>query len=502
MKTNNFIRAVERAIATHGMLRGGERVGVAVSGGPDSVALLHALHELSTRLDITLGVVHLDHQLRGPESDQDREFVTELARKLEMEADLRSFAVAAEARAAGDNLEQAARKIRYEYFRSLVDGGRYDKIAVGHTRSDQAETVLFRLLRGSGGAGLAAVRPVLGERIIRPLIQTTREDVVAYLARHGYEYRLDSSNLDTSRARNRLRHELLPQLQRDWNPNIINTLANMAEWSRAEEEDWAERLSALAPKHLIGADGALSFDVDLLRPLSLAATRRLMRHAIEQVRGDLLGIDFDHVESLRRLTEEGRGSGQLDLPGLHAQRSLGQVRLTPSPTSTPQAAGSYTVRVDAPGRFSGPWGTSLVTLKLYYRENLAPEQGYNGECRNLLDWEKLPRPLRLRNWRAGDCYHPAGRTGTKKLKSLFHEQRIAAWRRGSWPVLVGDVQTKSPNVAASAEAGGEEIVWARSFGPAERYAAEENSRVLLEISELAPGDDDFLDPSEDAGRLR
>ena len=143
-----------------------------------------------------------------------------------------------------------------------------------------------------------------------------------------------------------------------------------------------------------------------------------------------------------------------------------------------------------------------MTLKLYYRESLAPEQGYNGKCRTLLDWEKLPRPLRLRNWRAGDCYHPAGRTGTKKLKSLFHERRIAAWRRGSWPVLVGDVQTKSPNGATSAEAGGEEIVWARSFGPSARYAAEENSRVLLEISELAPGDDDFLDPSEDAGRLR
>ena len=502
MKTNNFIRAIERAIATHGMLRGGERVGVAVSGGPDSVALLHTLRELSTPLDITLGVVHLDHQLRGPESDQDREFVAELARKLEMQADLRSFAVAAEARATGDNLEQAARKIRYEYFGSLVDGGRYDKIAVGHTRSDQAETVLFRLLRGSGGAGLAGVRPVLGERVIRPLIETTREDVVAYLARHGYEYRLDSSNLDMSRARNRLRHELLPQLQGHWNPNIINILANMAEWSRAEEHDWAERLPALARTHLTSTDEGLSFDVVSLRPLSLATTRRLLRHAIEAVRGDLLGIDFDHVESLRRLTEEGRGSGQLDLPGLHAQRSLGQVRLTPSPASTPRAAGSYDVCVDAPGRFSGPWGTSLVTLKLYYRENLAPERGYNGKCRSFLDWEKLPRPLRLRNWRAGDCYHPAGRTGMKKLKSLFLEQRIAAWRRGSWPVLVGDVQTESANVAASADGGGDEIVWARSFGPSARFAAEENSRVLLEIREVAPGDDDFLDPSEDAGRLR
>ena len=497
----NFIRGIEDTIAKYGMLRPGERVGVAVSGGPDSVALLYALRELGPRLGVTLGVVHLDHQLRGPESDRDREFVAELSHELGFEADLGSFAVASEARKRGDNLEQAARKIRYEYFRSLVDDGRYDKIAVGHTRSDQAETVLFRILRGSGGAGLAGVRPVIGKRIIRPLFEVTREDVMAYLEGRGYEFRLDSSNLDTGRARNRLRHDLLPHLRIDWNPNIINTLANMAEWSRAEEEDWAARLPALARTHLTPTDGGLGFQVDSLRTLSLAATRRLLRHAIEQVRGDLLGIDFDHVESLRRLSDETRGSGRLDLPGLRVQRSLGEVRLSPVPAPSGEDAGSYNLGVDAPGSFSGPWGTSLVVLKLYYRENLAPEQGYNGDWRGLLDWEKLPQPLRLRNWRAGDCYQPAGRTGAKKLKSLFQEQRIVVWRRSNWPVLVGDARTQVAAGPDSNEPKGEEIVWARTFGVSARFAAQENSRVLLEIREVPRNEVDFLDPSEDAGRL-
>ncbi len=486
MEIENFIRGIEATIAKHGMLGRGERVGVAVSGGPDSVALLYALRELGPRLGVTLGVVHLDHQLRGSESDRDREFVAELACKLGFEASLTSCAVAAEARRTGDNLEQAARKIRYEYFRSLVGEGRYDKIAVGHTRSDQAETVLFRILRGAGGAGLAGVRPVVGEHIVRPLFEVTREDVMAYLGGHGYDYKLDSSNLDPGRDRNRLRHDLLPHLRSNWNPNIVNTLANMAEWSRAEEEDWTARLPALAKTHLTAADGGIGFQVDSLRPLSLAATRRLLRHAIEQVRGDLRGIDFNHVESLRRLSDETQGGGQLDLPGLKAQRSLGEVRLSPARVPSGEEPGPYDLNVDAPGRFSGPWGTSLVILKLHYRENLAPEQAYNGKWRSLLDWEKLPRPLRLRNWRPGDCYRPAGRTGAKKLKSLFHEQRIAVWRRGGWPVLVGAEQSRIDSEPEGNEPKAEEIIWARTFGPSARFGAEENSRVLLEIREVAP----------------
>ena len=501
MEIEKFIPGIKATITKYGMLRRGECVGVAVSGGPDSVALLHALRELGPRLGITLGVVHLDHQLRGVESDRDREFVARLARDLGLEADLRSVAVALEARRTGDNLEQAARKIRYEYFRSLVDAGRYDRIAVGHTRSDQAETVLFRILRGSGGAGLAGIRPVMGEQIVRPLLEVARDDVMAYLSGNGYEYRLDSSNLDPGLARNRLRHDLLPHLQSDWNPNVVNTLANMAEWSRAEEEDWAARLPELARTRLTPTDGGLGFQVDALRPLSLAATRRLLRHAIAHVRGDLRGIDFDHVESLRRLSAETRGSARLDLPGVRAQRSFGEVRLSPVPTPDRPNPTSYNLGVDAPGRFAGPWGRSLVILKLYYRENLAPQQGYNRKWRSLLDWEKLPRPLRLRNWRAGDCYQPAGRSAVKKLKSLFHEQRIAVWLRGDWPVLVGDARTEAAARREKTEPRGEEIIWARTFGPSARFTAEQDSRVLLEIKEVASDEVDFLDPSDDAGRL-
>lgn len=481
MKNSGFIDRVTQTIAKHSMLLPGERVGVAVSGGPDSVCLLHILSELIVRLNITLGVIHLNHQLRGSESDRDAKFVVDLAHRLGLEMNLKSFPVAAIAKEKGENLEQAARTVRYEFFTNLVDDSQYDKVAVGHTRSDQAETVLFRLLRGAGSAGLSGVRPKLTSQVVRPLIEHTRDEVMAYLTSNNHAYRLDSTNFDTAHARNRLRHNLLPQLQRDWNPNVVNTLANTAEWARAEEEEWDTRLQPLEQSHLMLTEYGLSFRVDSIKTLSLATIRRLLRRAIKNVRGDLLGISFTHIESLRQLTETPKGTGSLDLPGMHAERSFGEIHLRPTKLpSTGRAL--YRVNVDAPGCFSGPWGGFSLTLKLHHREVSSSKQGYNGDWRGLLDWEKVPRPLYLRNWRAGDSYRPVGRSGVKKLKSLFQEKQVAIWHRETWPVLVCAARTDQTDTTQIGE-DVEEIVWSRTFGPSSRFSAAKNSRILLEIRE-------------------
>lgn len=505
VKNGDFINRAKRTITKRTMLLPGERVGVAVSGGPDSVCLLHTLRKLAPRLKIKLGVIHLDHQLRGVESADDLKFVANLADEFELETDFKSFPVASAVQETGENLEQVARTIRYKFFATLIDSGRYDKIAVGHTRSDQAETVLFRFLRGAGSAGLAGVRPMLTSQIVRPLIELTRDDVMAYLDHHNYGYRLDSTNRDLSRARNRLRHDLLPQLQRDWNPNIITTLANTAEWARAEEEEWDTRLPALAQSHLTFTDLGLSYKVNLIESLSLAATRRLLRYAIKEVRGDLLGIDFAHVEALRQLAMAPKGTGVLHLPGLHAERSFGEIRIKPAGMNAAETK-SYKVDINGPGSFLGPWGRSSLTLKLHHRKFTVPEQGYNGDWRELLDWEKLPRPLCVRNWQAGDRYHPAGRSGVKKLKSLFQERQVAAWRRRGWPVLVGAAQIDREGAArgdkpTNGDGVVEEIIWTRTFGPSVKFTAAKKSRILLEIREFSPGEVDFLNPTKDVGQL-
>ncbi|MBI3696276.1 MAG: tRNA lysidine(34) synthetase TilS, partial [Acidobacteria bacterium] len=290
-----MVRRVAQTIAKHRMLRAGERVGVAVSGGSDSVALLRVLCELRSELGILPGVVHVNHGLRGAESDADAEFTAALARSLGLEFVLEAIDV----RGPGENLEQTGRRRRYEFFRGLVAENRFQKIAVGHTRTDQAETVLFRFLRGAATAGLAGIYPVVDGSIVRPLLEVERAEVLDYLRALGQEWREDSSNQSRDLARNRLRHELLPQLARDWNPSITPTLAQLADWARDEEEYWQAQMQPLAERCLRLRGSAVYVEAEALAALPAAVQRRLLRHVIRQVRGDLRGIEFSHIEQVR-----------------------------------------------------------------------------------------------------------------------------------------------------------------------------------------------------------
>src|SRR6516165_11630394 len=216
------------------MFEAGQKVGVAVSGGADSVCLLHALRELAPRWDLRLHVLHVNHRLRGAESDEDAQFVRDQAAQFGLpftihEADLDMTP---------DNLEQAAREIRMAFFNEKIARGAVARVATGHTRSDQAETVLFRFLRGAGTAGLSGIRPVTSEGIVRPLLAISREEIEAWMRERHIPWREDSTNASPTFARNRIRHKLLPLLARDWNPQIEETLARTAEWAQAEEAYW------------------------------------------------------------------------------------------------------------------------------------------------------------------------------------------------------------------------------------------------------------------------
>ena len=482
-------RKAAQTIAKHGMVCAGDRLAVAVSGGPDSVALLHVLRELAADLDISLAVAHLNHQLRGDESDEDEAFVRSLAEGLGLDFHVHTVNVRAEADRRGENLEQVARQARYQWFHRLIADGLVDKVAVGHTRSDQAETVLYRLLRGAGSAGLSGIHPilggVLGGRVIRPLLGVSRAEVMAYLESGGHEWREDSSNADEAFDRNRLRHRLMPLLAKDWNPNVEQTLARMADWAQAEEAYWAETLPALGSGVVEPAtDGTgpegVRLSVEAMARLPLAVQRRLLRAALEQVRGDLRGIDFEHIESLRGLLD--MGSGSVDLPGATGTKSFNRILLARSDTTQTTGRAEFSVTVDAPGRFEIPGTSSVLVLRLLRRADV--KDGYNGERQQILDWHKVPKPLRLRSWRAGDRYQPLGRSRPKKLKALFQERRIEVWKRAGWPVVTAWAETfYGPEGGPEKGPRAEAIVWTRGFGPAEQFAAQEGAETLLEITE-------------------
>ena len=459
-----MLERVAAAISRHAMIQTGQRLGVAVSGGADSVCLLYVLRDLAPRWDLRLAVLHLNHRLRGEESRRDADFVVELAARLGLPATI------GEADVAGSpgNLEQAAREARLAFFRDAMERGAVDRVAVGHTRSDQAETVLFRFLRGAGSAGLAGIRPVTSEGIVRPLLAIDRAEVEEFLRASGIAWREDSTNRSRDFARNRIRHELLPQLARDWNPAIGETLANTADWALAEEAYWEAELDRLAAERLSERQGAVLARVESLGGLPLAAARRLVRRAMERVKGDLRGIDFEHIAAVLELASSSEGHGRLQVPGLDIFRSFEWLRIG-RPVAAGLEARQYRVPAPVPGIARAPSANIAISLELV--ENLEPsgslDSVYNGQM-GCLDGTRVTGPLELRNWRPGDQYRPVGSAGEAKIKTLFQQARVPIWERRHWPVLTD----------------GDAIVWSRQFGPDARVAAGPGCRLLLKVEDV------------------
>lgn len=444
------------------MFARGCRVAVAVSGGADSVALLHLLAELAPRWDLSLCVLHLDHGLRGEDSRRDAAYVRELAGGLGLAARLEQADVAGEAHAAGENLEQAARRRRLAFFgRAMVELG-LNRVALGHTRDDQAETVLFRLLRGSGPAGLSGIWPATAEGIVRPLIEVRRQELVEYLRRGAIRWREDVSNRDPRFARNRIRHELLPRLGSEWNPEIGERLADLARLAREDEEYWQAEIDRLASRLLVHRGGGVMFQASAVASLPPAVAGRLVRRAIGITKGNVRRIDYGHIGRALELARQPAGVGRLELPGVTVARSFDWVRLE---AGRRPAGGEYEVAVPVPGRLAAP-GTGVVLRFELDHGKSAAEPGYN-QSGNELSWDRLGGSLQLRNWRPGDQYTPVGHPRAESVKTLLQEARIPLWDRRIWPIITH----------------GGQIVWTRRFGAAEEYAARGARRVLRVVEE-------------------
>lgn len=419
------------------MLPPGARVIAAVSGGADSVCLLHVLRELAP--DSLAGVAHFNHKWRAEASDEDERFVACLA----SEFALPFFRAEACSAAVTGNLEQEARRARLAFFATLDS-----TVALGHTRDDQAETVLFRFLRGSGLAGLAGIAPT-AEGIIRPLLDITRAEIEEFLRSRNIPWRDDATNLDPRFARNRIRHQLLPQL-REENPQIVDTLSKLADLAHEEENYWEAELDRIAA---ITAHGnAIELPAGLIfgsQPLPRAVTRRLVRRAIALAKGDLRRIDYHHIEAVLNLKRSIR------LPGLTVTRSFDWLRFAPPAANAPLAP----LEIASPGVYPSPGGITQICV----------EAAQSKACATLKSEACcICLPLVLRGWRSGDHYRPQGHSRDHKVQEMFQKARVPSWRRASWPIL----------------ASRDGIVWSRQFGVAEEFAVRGNEAVL-EIREIS-----------------
>jgi tRNA(Ile)-lysidine synthase len=425
------------------LMKPGMRLGVGVSGGADSVALLRALHERKAELGLVLHVAHLHHGLRGAEADGDLEFVRGLAEGLGLQFHEARVETACEAQENGESIEEAARRLRYGWFRGLMAETPMDAIATAHTRDDQAETVLGKFLRGAWTEGLSGIHPVVGlaeGKIVRPVLGVTRGEVESYLKALGQRWREDSSNRDEAFMRNRIRHELLPVLE-GWNPRLREHMAQMAEVAREEEAWWDIELGRVAPQMLLPGKpvrgggraagngltiGGLAIDVTRFGALAPALQRRLLRHAAEKLGGSL---DFAGTEALRMLALAGRAGQRRELAnGLRGERTPRELRLKVEAaggavagdgTAIPEYVGTV------PGEIVGPGFGVRVRVEL-----AAGTGAGSGDTTG-----SKPKEALLRNWRPGDRVTLRYSSGPRKVKEVLERLRVTGSDRSVWPVL-------------------------------------------------------------------
>ena len=464
-------------VKRHRMLEPGDRVAAAVSGGADSVALLQVLMELRDRLAVELAVAHFNHRLRGAESDADARFVEELAARHNLPFFVSAADVAAEARRRRRNLESVSRELRYRFLRSLVERGEVRKVATGHSADDQAETVLARLLRGSGTRGLAGIYPVVDIWLLRPLLEQRRAAVRAWLVARGIAWREDSSNQDLRLTRNRLRAEVVPLLE-TYNPKLVEHLAATAEIAQDEEAYWNQRAAELLPQfatvHQEQGNPVLKLSLAQFVQLSRAQQRRLLWAALART-GSLQRLELAHIEALRRLALAGQSGQRLQLPARQVVRVFDCLEFRPSARPAPAP---YEYQVQVPGSCVIPAMGKRLLFNLVSRGHT--EQGYNEVEESLADLESVQNPLTVRNWHPGDAFESPSGQGRKKIKTLLLERRIPVEQRKLWPVVLS----------------GNQIVWVRGFPVARPFRMGSARQVGILIREEDLSDEEAGSPPE------
>lgn len=421
-----FVSRVQATLHTHAMVLPGERILVAVSGGPDSVCLLDVLQELG----LPLVVAHFDHQTRNGESTRDAEFVCNLSNSMGLHFCLATRPVAQEAQEQSLSFEEYARNVRYEALVRMAHEQGCTVLATGHHADDQAETLLMRLLRGTSPHGLCGIPPVRLEgslRIVRPLIEISRDEILAYIREKGLAYCTDHSNLDTAYQRNRIRHELLPLLRESYNPCINNALNRLSELLRAEN-DLISRQARIALAACTNPDGTLSRHT--FAETHLALQRRIVllfawKHGVE--------CPFERVEEVRAFIAQGPTGRAADFGSgiqLYNNRDTTEVRAPRVPADETEVA------LMVPGETTA-FGVRFVTRFLVPMpvNSLAR---YCRPARQVFDAERVGTRLVVRHRRPGDRFTPFGMRGTRKLKDYFIDIGIPAAHRDAQVVLVGD----------------------------------------------------------------
>ena len=463
-----FVQCTHRFITQHQMIQPKETVLVGVSGGVDSLALLYALHTLRHELDCQLHIAHLDHSFREDSAD-DAVYVVNQADRLDLPISRDRIDVPQLMLDQKLSAEVAARRARYHFYECVSERIGATKIALGHHRGDQAETVLMHLLRGAGALGLKGILPVRDGKFIRPLLAFSREEIEDFVAQLGLRPRRDPTNYQLDYLRNRVRLELIPILERAYNSNVQNALNQTAELLQAES-DYLEtlaydafqacRIASCSPDTVV-------LDRCLFREYHLALRRRILRLAVAEVFGEVRDLYFNHFESMLTLIEGEAPNSALDLPNGGAfRRAYNRVFIQKSIDSYP----SFEYEVAVPGHTPFPLldAEMIATVVESSINRVATDKFPDGKFQAVFDLDRLQLPLKLRQRRDGDRFHPFGMRGTKKLKDLLIDAKIPQQERGRVPVLMN----------------GDEIIWVVGYRTSEPFKVRAETKRRLYLSYL------------------
>ena len=450
-----LLEKVKGTIRKHSMLSKGNKVLIALSGGPDSVCLLVLLNKLKDEFNLNLHALYIDHGLRPDETPKELKFCKNLCDRLDVRLITKSIDVMSYAKEQLLNKQEAARKLRYKTFDEVSSEIKADRIALGHTANDQAETLIMRLFRGSGPKGLSGIPPVRGN-VIRPLIEVKREDVEQFLDLEGLSFIVDSSNLREDYIRNKVRLSLIPMLK-EFNSNIIESLAKTSDILR-EEERYFEILVTKALMKLISrkTDSRIELFLAPLEAMERVILRRVLRMAIEETKG-LRAISFIHIEDILKLINSGKPGDRLYLPGgIRAIKEYSTLVLT---SETPVKIRTYNFEV--PGEVA--IREAGIFIKAVIEESI--EGIGDGRAAVVFDADTLTFPFTVRARKPGDFFYPFGFGRRKKLQDFFVDEKVPRDERDRIPLIVS----------------GDDIIWVAGYRMDDRFRVTDKTKKFLKI---------------------
>lgn len=442
-------------ITKYDLIRSGEYIVVAVSGGPDSVALLHIMNSLARRNGFKIHAAHLNHGLRD-EAGSDEQFVIDLCREWGIDITSHKIDVGMLAKSKKKSVEEAGREERYRFMQNLCGQIGADKIATAHHRRDQAETVLMHLLQGTGAQGLQGMLP-RRDMIIRPLLALKQEDITTYINDNNLPFRIDSTNFDKNYLRNRIRWQLLPLLESDFNPRIEDSLCRLAEVMGEENQHWENEINTKWEQIVDrNEDGQLTAQINELRMLPTALRRRFLHTLLNYAGANRVsGADVDRTGDL--ILRKGSGKKIRVSGGLWVSRSYDLLRLGWVKPGTDQEEFCY--HVEVPGQ------TTIPELGIEIRTRLVQNKASGNRDVAYFDWDAMEKPLFIRSRRPGDRFMPEGLQGTKKLKDYLIDAKIPVEDRNKMGIL----------------ASAQQIYWLIGYRKTDAGKVESNTARILEI---------------------